>query len=425
MLTIAVIGTLNNYGQEVSRLKRFIEEEGFKTLLVDISMGAKPSVTGDITCDEIAAYGGTDIEKIRASTDRMKISQIMTNGLVKKVIELHSRGEFDGIVVAGGATTAMITCKALQALPFGVPKIMVSSSAAYSAIASQLFGNRDLMIMHTPVDPMGDNHFVTSVLGRAAGAICGMTKAFLEKKLEINLAEVSKSCVAMVTFAFSDRCANTVKQQLERIGLQVVVFHAQGLGDRALDELIDQNIPFKAVIDLAPSGVSEEVLGGRRAAGSRRLEAASERGIPQICIPSGLNYIAVGPFNSMNRKYKKRTLKLVDQPRTEAKMTPREITKVARIVAKKLSKGAGMVKFLFPLKGWSSLEKEGDSFYQPELDRLFIDEFKKSARGSRKIEVREINAHIDDELFAGEIVKAVLEIMEPQGISFKTKGITK
>jgi uncharacterized protein (UPF0261 family) len=413
--TIAIIGTLNNYGQEISYLKKSIEEKGFKTLLIDISMGGKPSVMGDITCDEIAAHGGTNIEAIRASTNRVEITQIMTKGLLKKVIELHTNGKFDGIIAAGGATTALIACKALQALPFGTSKIIVSSSADYKHIRSQIFGNSDLMIMHTPVDPVGDNHFVINVLERAAGAVCGMTDAYLEKKLEINSDEVYKSCIAMVTFGFSDRCANNVKQQIEQGGLRVVTFHAQGLGDRALDKLIDNNIPFKAVVDLAPCGVSEDMFGGERAGASRRLEAASEHGIPQICVPSGLNFIAVGPVDSMKRRYKKRILKIVDEPRTEAKMTPGEIIKVARVVAHKLSKGNGVATFLFPLKGWSSLEREGDPFYQPEIDRLFIDEFKKRTRGSKKIEVKEIDAHINDELFAGEIVKAVMRVIKPQG----------
>lgn len=415
MKTIAIIGTLNTYGQEISHLKKSIEEEDYKTLLIDISMGDKPLVIGDITCDEIAMYGGTNIEKIRSSTDRMKISQIMINGLVKKVIELYSKGVFDGIIVVGGATTALIACKALQALPFGIPKIMVSSSAAYSNMTSELFGNRDLMLMHTPVDAIGVNPFATNVLDRAAGAICGMTEAFLKKGLKINLTEVSKSCVAMTTFGYCDRCANNVKEQLERRGLQVIVFHAQGLGDRALDELIDQNMSFKAVVELSPAGATEELFGGQRAAGSRRLEAASEQCIPQVCAPSGLNFISVGSLNLGKRKYKGRTIKIVDQPRIQVKMTPREITKAARVVAHKLSKGNGIVKFLFPLKGWSSLETEGDPFHQPEIDRLFIDEFEKLVQGSKKIEVRRINAHISDKLFARQIVKAVVEVIEPPG----------
>ena len=411
MGTIAIIGTLNNYGVEISRLKESIEEQGFRSLLIDISMGGKSSVTGDVTCDEIATYGGANIESVRASTNRMEITRIMTEGLVKKVTELRERGEFDGIIAVGGATTALISCKAIQALPFGFPKIIVSSAADYPIIRSQLFGNSDLMLMHTPVDPMGDNYFVINLLERAAGAICGMTDAYLAKDLEINVAGVSRSCIAMVTFGFSDSCANTVKQMLEKAGFQVVIFHAQGLGDRALDTLIDQNVRFKAIVDLAPAGVSEDLFGGTRAAGRRRLEAASEKGIPQICTPSGLNYIGVGALNTMKKKYRKRIIKTIDQPRTEAKMTIAELITVARTVADKLSKGTGIVKFIFPLKGWSSLEAPGDPFYDPEMDRLFIERFKKFTRKSKTVEIREINAHINDESLAKEIFNAVMEVI--------------
>jgi uncharacterized protein (UPF0261 family) len=411
MGTIAVIGTLNNYGEEIRLLKESIEERGHKTLLIDISMGGEPSFAGDITCAQIAASGGVDIEEIRASTDRRKISEIMTNGLIKKTADLYSQGRFDGIIVCGGATTSMIGCKALQALPFGVPKLVVSSSGAFEGLAHRLLGNKDMMLMHTYVDPVGVNYFAKSVLERAAGAISGMTDVFLKKNLGLDFADTARHYVPITTFAFCDTCANRVKQQLEEAGFQTVIFHSQGLGDRALDELIDQNTRFRAIVELAPAGVSEQIFGGHRAAGTRRLEAASERGIPQVCAPTGLNWVGGGSFPSMKRKYRRRIFKIIDEPRTEVKLTPQEIKKVARVVAQKLSKGNGAVKFLFALKGWSSLEREGDPFYQPEIDRLFVDEFKKLTAGSPKIEIKEIDAHINDEAFAKEVFKAVMEMI--------------
>jgi len=113
----------------------------------------------------------------------------------------------------------------------------------------------------------------------------------------------------------------------------------------------------------------------------------------------------------MKRKYRRRTFKSIDEPRTEVKLTSQEIKKVARVVAQKLSKGNGAVKFLFPLKGWSSLEREGDPFYQPEIDRLFINEFNKLTSGCKKIETKEIDAHINDEAFAKEVFKAIMEVV--------------
>jgi uncharacterized protein (UPF0261 family) len=409
--TIAIIGTLNNYAGEIRRLKESIEEKGFRPLLIDISMGGKPSFPGDIPCDQIAQYGGSDIDHVRASTNRMEITRIMTEGLRKRVTELHESAEFDGIIVMGGATTALIACRAMQALPFGLPKMIVSSAADYPIVRSQLFGNSDIMIMHTPVDAMGGNYFVINLVERAAGAICGMTSAYLAKKLEIDPAIISRTCVAMVTFGFSDGCANTLKGMLEKAGLEVIVFHAQGLGDSALDTLIDQNVRFKAIVELTPAGLSEELFGGTRAAGKRRLEAACEKGIPQVCTPCGLNYIGVGPMNTMKKKYRRRNLKTIDDRRTQAKMTVPELMIVAQTMARKLSMGKGIIKIIFPLKGWSSLEKDGDPFYEPEKDRLFINRLKKLTRRSENVQIREIDAHIDDELTAKEIFDATMEVM--------------
>jgi uncharacterized protein (UPF0261 family) len=53
---------------------------------------------------------------------------------------------------------------------------------------------------------------------------------------------------------------------LEDKGYVVIPFHAQGTGDRAMEELVADGV-FDAVIDIVPAGVGEELLGGNRAAG--------------------------------------------------------------------------------------------------------------------------------------------------------------
>jgi uncharacterized protein (UPF0261 family) len=162
------------------------------------------------------------------------------------------------------------------------------------------------------------------------------------------------------------------------------------------------------VIDLAPGGVGEELLGFTRAAGPTRLEAAGRRGIPQLVTPCGVNW-----GSPLKRKYKPeyelRKKYDYDAARTFIRLSKDEMIMVADAMAGKLNKALGPVKVLIPLCGWSSLDRRGTDFYNAELDRAFVDELKKQLK--RDIEVRKVDIDLDTPEFAQAIVDAFDEIM--------------
>lgn len=403
--TIAIISTLDSYGDIVSFVKEQIERRGHKSVVIDLSMGGPPSIPGDVTCEEIAEAGGASIEHIRASRDRPKITEIMIKGAIQKAKELYSAGRLDGIIDVGGATCALMATSVMKTLPFGVPKLAASSSASYPMLCSTYFGHHDITMMNTMVDPelteLGKN-----VLIRVAGAICGMVESLAEVRAGV---PTTKASVAITTWASSDQCAKYVKQGLMQKSYEMVTFHAQGFGDRAMEELIAQGL-FEGVVDIVPGGVSEELFSGPRAAGPTRLEAAGRRGIPQLITPCSLNLISCGPAEKIKPKFKKRKLYFLDHIRVQAKMTPNEIKKTARVIADKLNLATGPTKFVIPLRGWGASERDGDPFYEPELNRLFVQTLK--ARLKSEIETIEIDAHLEDPDFAEAIVATFDNMMK-------------
>jgi uncharacterized protein (UPF0261 family) len=404
---IAIISTLDSYGDIVSFVKEQIEQKGHKSVVIDLSMGGAPSIPADITCGEIAEAGGASIEDIRASRDRPRIIEIMIKGAIQKAKELYSAGRLDGIMSVGGATCALMGTSVMKTLPFGVPKLAASSSASYPMLCSGYFGHHDITMMNTMVDPelseLGKN-----VLIRVAGAICGMVESLSEMRAGV---PTTKTSVAMTTLADCDQCAKYVKQGLTQKGYEVLTFHAQGFGDRAMEELIAQGL-FKGVVDLVPGGVSEELFGGPRSAGPNRLEAAGRRGIPQLITPCSLNFISCGPADKIQRKYKKRKLYFLDRIRVRAKMTPAEIKKTARVIADKLNRAQGPTKFVIPLRGWSASERNGDPYYEPELNRLFVQTLRACLRP--EIETIEVDAHLEEPAFAEAIVAIFDNMMKLQ-----------
>jgi uncharacterized protein (UPF0261 family) len=406
MRTIAIISTLDSYGDIVSFVKEQIEQKGHKSVVIDLSTGGAPSVSADVTCEEIAEAGGASIEHIRASRDRPKISGIMIKGAIQKATELYSAGRLDGIIGVGGATCAFMATSVMRTLPFGVPRLMVSSSASVPHLCSGYFGPFDITMMNTMVDIVDLSEPVKNVLTRGVGAICGMVESLVEVKPGVQTTGVS---IAMTDWALTEQCARQVKQGLSQRGYEVISFHAQGMGDRAMEELISQGL-FEGVVDLAPGGVSEELFDGRRAAGPNRLEAAGRRGIPQIITPNGLNIISCGPLEKAQPRYKKRKLYVLDRRRVHAKMVPAEIKRTARVIADKLNRAKGPTKFIVPLRGWSASERDGDPYYEPELNRLFVQTLK--ARLKPEIETIEIDAHLEDPAFAQAIVTTFANMMK-------------
>jgi uncharacterized protein (UPF0261 family) len=82
---------------------------------------------------------------------------------------------------------------------------------------------------------------------------------------------------------------------------------------------------------------------------------------------------------------------------------------MASIYAEKLNKAVGPTKFLIPKRGWISIEKEGSDFYDPQNIQAFVGKLKEKLKA--EIEVREVDANIDDPIFAHAIVNAFEEVM--------------
>jgi len=394
--------------QEADFLRKEIESRGCKAVILDMGLLGNPQGLCDITREEVISLSGQDAKEVALITDRGKRMPVMVDGAIQKVRELYSEGNIDGIISIGGTTGTQMGTSIMKSLPFGVPKFAISSTASLPAFASRYIGTSDITLMHSVVEIAGLDNLMRSVLARAAGAICGMVEG--SAKVPISLpGKGEKPLIAMTHFGPCEECAVSVRRQLEERGYQVIGFSAAGIGDRAMEAMIERQNLFGAVIDLAPGGVGEELLGFARAAGPTRLEAAGKKGIPQIIAPCGVNW-----GSPLKRKYKPeyelRKKYDYDAARTFIRLSEEELIVVANAIADKLNKARGPVKFLIPLGGWSSFDRRGTDFYEAELDKAFVDELKRQLK--QDIEVREVDADLEAPEFAQAIVEAFGEVME-------------
>lgn len=416
-MSIVIVGMLDEREEALKIIKEQIEKRGHETHLIDISIGTGAivsSLRADVTREEIAKLGGGTVEQIKGmlAKEREKATSMVAEGLSKKVTQLYQTGELKGMIAIAGMTGTFLSLTAMRALPFGVPKLLISSVAAMPAYANRLadyFGVRDITVMHSVVDTVGLNPLVRALAVNGANAICGMAEGF-----EISRKE-KKPSIALTEFGFCDKGAHYVRELLEK-DYDLISFHATGLGDRAAVDLVSQGF-FEAFIDLVPASFSEYLFGGNRASGPNRLDAALRRSIPYILAPCGFDMISCGPIERrdkgdplwVSRKLAERKLLIQDAMRVQARTSVEEMETIAKAVAEKLNQypNKNLLKFVIPQKGFSSLSVEGGALYDPIADNAFVAALKKYL--DPNIKIVEVNTDINNTQFAQAVVKALEE----------------
>jgi uncharacterized protein (UPF0261 family) len=82
----------------------------------------------------------------------------------------------------------------------------------------------------------------------------------------------------------------------------------------------------------------------------------------------------------------------------------------AKLYAEKINKAKGPLKLVVPLKGWSSLDREGSILFNPEEDQVFIKELKKHLR--QPLEMEEVDSNLEDFETAKTLVNSLVHFME-------------
>jgi uncharacterized protein (UPF0261 family) len=403
--TIVILGTLDTKGEHIHRLKRQIEKRGHRATILDLSMGSVPVHAADIPAREVAMAAGRKIEELMAAKNRSASTEVMIAGAQQKVLELLAKKAIDGIVAMGGASMALIASRVMAKLPFNMPKVIATPAAMPTYIA-EWFGAIDVVVMQVIMEFAGMNNLVEAVIAQVGGAICGM----VEEAVDSASLKLPYPSVAVTQIGFNEACATAVKALLEEKGYHVYPFHANGISDRSMERLIAQGF-LDGLIDMVPAGLIEELFQGNRAAGMERLDAPIERMMPIVLAPSTLNVTGAGPTRRMRERFGNRQpLMQIDEIRYMTRYTPDEMRQGARLYAEKLNRARGPVKFLVPLKGWSSIDKPGSVLYNPEEDRVFFEELK--ACLTRQLAIEEVDCNLEDYEFARALADSFDEMFK-------------
>lgn len=396
--TVAIVGTLDTKGAEYKFLKAQVEANGASTVVINTGIVGEPGFPPDISASEVAKAGGADLDELLKERDRGHSVAVMSQGAAVVVKDLYEKGKLHGVISMGGSAGTTIGTKAMRALPTGVPKLMLSTIA--SGDTRPYVDVKDITMVNSVVDISGINRLSRRILINAAAAIAGMVKAEVETKAE------DKPLVAATMFGVTTPCVTKAREILESAGYEVLVFHATGIGGRAMEDLVRGGF-IRGVLDITTHELADELVGGVCRSGPSRLEAAGELGIPQVVVPGALDMVNFWAPETVPDKFKGRKFYQHNPTVTLMRSTREENAQLGRIMAEKLNKAKGPTIVVIPKKGVSAIDKEGQPFYDAEADAAFAESLKSNLR--ERVKVVEMDNHINDEQFASSIANVLLE----------------
>jgi uncharacterized protein (UPF0261 family) len=394
---IVLVASLDTKSEESKFVKDLLESEGVRVITVDQGTGlrGRPIFTPDYPAEEVARYAGTTISEILAmgkgTQDDTAFMGKMIAGAIAIVSRLYAEGKLDGIFALGGTAGTHMATAVMRSLPFGIPKVMVSTAAASGNVKNWV-DTKDIVMIPSIADIVGLNRITRNSLRKAAGALRGMLFTDEESPSE-------KPLIAISTLGGTTETAVRFKNRMEEKGFEVVVFHAIGIGGRAMEELVREG-KIKGVFDLSTNEVIDHLYGGMTDGGPNRLEAAGEMGIPYLVAPGNLDHLIYTSREGIPEQFRRRKVFSHGTNIHIMRSRKTEMEDVGRVMAEKLNKAKGPVSIIFPLRGFSfaNLHVDKEEFDDPESDRLLLETLKKRLRPN--INVIECDLHINDREFA-------------------------
>ena len=401
--TIAVFGTLDTKGEAYQFLGKQLESFGLKVLMIDTGIHSDHGYSCDIDARQVAEAGGAALEEIQEH-DRTFAFEIMGKGSAEIIGRLCSAGQIHGAVSMGGGQGTLLAAMVMRALPIGFPKLILSTIANLRTPPFE--GIKDTMVVNSLVDISGLNHILKAMIRKAAAAAAGMV---LYGNVEMDHSETKRPAVAMSMFGVTTPCVEHMREILEQNGYEAIVFHSNGQGGRMMEAMIRDGM-IQLAADITTGEITQELLGGNCSAGPHRLEAAPEKGIPQLIVPGAMELANFMPPSSLPEKYEGRKYYMHNPNLKLLRANAAESREAGKILAEKVNASKGPVLVMLPLLGISQYDSPGGPLEDPEADKALFSSIKEHLRPD--IPLEEVPLHINDPKFAELAAKKLMALYQ-------------
>jgi len=215
--------------------------------------------------------------------------------------------------------------------------------------------------------------------------------------------------ILLSTLGTTEACAQALRQDLENHEHEVIMYHTNGSGGRAMEEMIACE-EIAAVIDLSLHEIGDHLFGGDYDAGPARGAAVLGSGIPTVLVPGNIDFLVTGPFEKAQKQFPNRPYHIHNDAITVVRTGPKEIEMIAKRVAELCDNAAGAVSVWVPMKGLSAFDSAGGPLHDPAGPEIFAAAFE--ANLTKTPCLNRSPHHINDPEFSATIFKALTQWLE-------------
>lgn len=398
--TILFISSMDTKQEEIGLAAEIARRDGCDTLILDTSTKTVIPGAGDVSPVEVLEYNHITWDEFETMDKGARI-ETMARAVIAYTQELYRQKRFDGVMSIGGGQNSQMSAAAMKELPYGVPKLIVSTLASGKRIFDTYVGNKDILVMHSVIDIAGVNSITKMIINNAVSAMVGM--------VEYGIAlpnDREKKRVATTMLGITTKGATAVMNEMGKMGCETIGFHANGVGGGSMEKLIDEDY-FDLILDMNLHEITCEFFGGFCSGAYYRLLKGARKGVPQIIVPGAIDVLDFGVTletrESVMETVKDRQYYFHNAGIIHSKIKKDEAEKLGQIVAERLNQATGPFKLILPLKGFCEAGAEGKALYNKEVDETFITVLKENLNSS--VNVIEVDANINDQAFADVVVK--------------------
>lgn len=403
MKTVAVIASCDTKFKEVQYMQKILLAQNVKPLIVDMSIGPKDTEGADISREEVFLEENLKWSEIK-SCAKGRLMELMISAMKKKIYKLYKEGKIAGVIAAGGVQNTTVATQAMQRLPFGFPKVMVTTIASGNKCFKEVVGYKDIVVFPSIVDFTGMNTVIRTILKNACVSVAGMVKhgdGQIEKS--------EKPVAAITMMGITNRGCAAAVRELEKEGFEVWGFHATGAGGAVMEKLaLDGKID--GILDMTTHEIVNGYFGGGFSYGGyQRLQYLRKGKIPVVVSVGGLDFIDYDirefPYSLDERKYNKHNERLA-----HIKLKEEEARKVAEIFAERLNAANRNVELILPTDGMRCDTRQGEPLHDYPVDQILLKTVEEKA--GKNVHIKYLNGNLDSEEWGIEAARYLVEKLD-------------
>jgi len=391
---VLLIITQDTKAEEARFVRRVLESAGIAVVHLDPSI-RQTLGSAEIAPEAIAAAADTTIENVRALGHEGHCQAVMMTGALRCALATHADAPLSGILAVGGSMGTALAGTLMQAFPYGLPKLIVSTIA--SGFTKPYVGVKDIAMLNAVTDISGINSISRAVFRNAALAMAGMAHGYDP------LDRSERPLVLITTLGTTETSVRRIRVALEADGAEVMVFHSSGAGGPTLDSIVEDR-GAALVLDLSVTEIVDHLNGGLADAGPDRGRPALRKGIPTILAPGNADFIIAGPFDAARAQFPDRRYHVHNAAMTAVRMEPSDLERLADHLAGMVADATGPVRLFVPLQGFSHHDSRDGHLHDPSMPAPFADYLERVMPAA--VPVERIDAHFNDPAFSDAIIAA-------------------